>query len=198
MRHRPVPLCRTGDRRTARSTGDKAEPTVLGATAAFFARLAHDRTAVGETETGLFAEPCVDLVGAVVTLGLGRDDLAKESLNSTLLERVQEFVRLQLADPDLTAERIAAEHDVSVGWLYLTLSRAGITLGEWIRSQRLEECRREPASPVHQFMTIAAIAHRWGFAGPAHFSRVFKAAYGVSPRELRLQQGGKGSGLSPA
>ncbi|MFG2307054.1 AraC family transcriptional regulator [Actinacidiphila glaucinigra] len=34
-------------------------------------------------------------------------------------------------------------------------------------------------------MTIEAIAHRWGFASAPHFSRVFKAAYGVSPREWR-------------
>ncbi|MFF3565910.1 helix-turn-helix domain-containing protein [Streptomyces sp. NPDC002574] len=164
-----------------------SEPTALSAAAAFFTRLAHGQADVGEAEASLLTEPSVDLVRAVVTLVLGRDDLARASLNSTLLVRVQEYVRLHLADPDLTAERIAAEHDVSVRWLYLTLSRAGITLGEWIRTQRLEECKKELASPVHQFMTIEAIAHRWGFASAAHFSRVFKTTYGVSPREMRLQ-----------
>ncbi|MFJ9520782.1 AraC family transcriptional regulator [Kitasatospora sp. NPDC101801] len=29
------------------------------------------------------------------------------------------------------------------------------------------------------------VARRWGFVNPAHFSRVFRAAYGVSPREWR-------------
>jgi AraC-like DNA-binding protein len=33
--------------------------------------------------------------------------------------------------------------------------------------------------------TVAAIARRWGFADPTHFSRVFRAAYGMSPREWR-------------
>ncbi|MFE0628386.1 helix-turn-helix domain-containing protein [Streptomyces sp. NPDC058864] len=164
-----------------------SERPVVGATAAFFTRLAHDRAAVGEAETALFAQPCVDLIRAVVTTAMGRDDLAGPPLNRTLLQRVQEYVRLHLAEPDLTAARIAAEHQVSVRRLYLTLSRAGITLGEWIRTQRLEECRRELASPAHRFMTIEAIAHRWGFASAAHFSRVFKAAYGVSPSVSRLQ-----------
>ncbi|MFJ4844914.1 MULTISPECIES: helix-turn-helix domain-containing protein [unclassified Streptomyces] len=171
-----------------------SERPVVGATAAFFTRLAR-QAAAGEAETALFTEPSVDLIRAVVTVVMDRDDLARAPLNNTLLERVQEYVRLHLADPDLTAERIAAEHDVSVRWLYLTLSRAGITLGEWIRTQRLEECRRELVSPVHQFMTIEAIAHRWGFASPAHFSRVFKAAYGVSPRELRSQHAAAGAEL---
>ncbi|MDX2816537.1 helix-turn-helix domain-containing protein [Streptomyces sp. PA03-5A] len=170
-----------------------SERPAVGATAAFFTRLARHRGAAGKSDTALFTEPSVDLIRAVVTMVLHGDDLARTLLNSTLLERVQEYVRLHLADPDLTAERIAAEHDVSVRWLYLTLSRAGITLGEWIRTQRLEECRRELASPVHQFITIEAIAHRWGFASAPHFSRVFKTAYGVSPRDFRLGQ----SGLSP-
>jgi AraC-like DNA-binding protein len=69
--------------------------------------------------------------------------------------------------------------------VYLALSGAGISLGDWIRAQRLEECRRELASARHQFVTIEAIAHRWGFASAPHFSRVFKSAYGVSPREWR-------------
>ncbi|MEU4097446.1 helix-turn-helix domain-containing protein [Streptomyces sp. NPDC026673] len=160
---------------------------VVGATAAFFTRLARSQATVDEAGTALFEEPCVDLIRAVLTMALGRDDLARAPLNSTLLQRVQEYVRLHLAEPDLTAARIAAEHQVSVRQLYLTLSRAGITLGEWIRTQRLEECKKELASPVHQFMTIEAIAHQWGFASAAHFSRVFKTTYGVSPRELRRQ-----------
>lgn len=173
------------DRVTAVRLG--SERPVVGATVAFFTRLARHQAAAGEAESALFAEPCVDLIRAVVTTVLGRDDLARAPLDNTLLQRVQEYVRLHLAEPDLTAVRIAAEHQVSVRLLYLTLSRAGITLGEWIRTQRLEECRRELVSPVRQFMTIEAIAHRWGFASAPHFSRVFKAAYGVSPSELRCR-----------
>ncbi|WP_431953333.1 helix-turn-helix domain-containing protein [Actinacidiphila sp. bgisy167] len=173
-----------------------SERSVVGATAAFFSRLAR-QAEVGEAETDLLALPGVDLIRAVVTVVLGRDDLARAPLNNTLLVRVQEYVRLHLADPDLTADRIAAEHDVSVRWLYLTLSRAGISLGEWIRAQRLEECRRELASPVRQFVTIEAIAHRWGFASAAHFSRVFKTAYGVSPREFRSGQSAISSEAAP-
>lgn len=33
--------------------------------------------------------------------------------------------------------------------------------------------------------TIAAVANRWGFMSATHFSRVFRAAYGMSPSEWR-------------
>lgn len=161
------------------------ERPVADAAAAFFSRLARRQAAVEETEADTLAQPCIDLIRAVVTTGLGRDDLAREPLNHTLLQRVMAYLRLHLAEHDLTAARIAAEHHVSVRQLYLTLARAGISLGDWIRVERLEECKRELASPAHQYMTIEAIACRWGFASAPHFSRVFKAAYGVCPREWR-------------
>lgn len=30
---------------------------------------------------------------------------------------------------------------------------------------------------------MAAVAHRWGFSSPSHFSRTFRGAYGMSPSE---------------
>ncbi|MFI0444498.1 helix-turn-helix domain-containing protein [Actinomadura sp. 6N118] len=34
---------------------------------------------------------------------------------------------------------------------------------------------------------IHAIAARWGFTSPAHFSQAFRTAYGLSPRQFRQQ-----------
>jgi AraC-like DNA-binding protein len=161
------------------------ERPVVNAAAAFLSRLVRDQAAFGESDAGLLAQPCIELIRAVVTAGLGRDDLAREPLHLTLPQRVMAYIRLHLAERDLNAARIAAEHHISVRQLYLALSGAGISLGDWIRAQRLEECRRELASARHQFVTIEAIAHRWGFASAPHFSRVFKSTYGVSPREWR-------------
>lgn len=51
--------------------------------------------------------------------------------------------------------------------------------------ERLEGARRDLAGPRKRAATVAATAHRWGFAGPTHFSRRFRGAYGLSPREWR-------------
>jgi AraC-like DNA-binding protein len=161
------------------------ERPIANAAAAFLSRLARDQGGVSETDARLLMQPCVELIRAVATTGLGHDHSVREPLNRTLLQRVTAYVRLHLAEPDLNAARIAADHHVSVRQLYLTLARADISLGDWIRNQRLEECRRELALPRNRSQTIEEIAHRWGFTSASHFSRVFKAAYGASPGEWR-------------
>jgi AraC-like DNA-binding protein len=59
------------------------------------------------------------------------------------------------------------------------------TVAGWIRQRRLDHCRRDLMDPAAQTQGIGAIAARWGLPDAAHFSRIFKAAYGVSPTEYR-------------
>ncbi|GAA2587629.1 AraC-like ligand-binding domain-containing protein [Streptomyces lienomycini] len=132
-------------------------------------------------------EPSVELLRAVLTTQHGDSGLAKAPLEATLSLRVTQYVREHLADPDLSAARIAAAHDISVRHLYAVLSRSGISLGEWIRTRRLAECRRELAGANGRLRTIAATGRRWGFVDATHFSKTFKRAYGISPRAWREQ-----------
>ena len=59
------------------------------------------------------------------------------------------------------------------------------TVADWIRQRRLERCRRDLADPGLRAKPVGAIAARWGLTNPAHFSRLFRAAYGVPPRAYR-------------
>jgi len=160
---------------------------VVDTAAAFFSRLVRNQSALDGGDAARLAQPCVELIRAVLTTAGGRDDLAAGPLHDTMAERVVAYLRLHLAERDLTADRIAAAHHVSVRQLYLTLSRAGISLGDWVRAERLKECRRELASPAHAHLTIEAVARRWGFTSAPHFSRVFRTVYGMSPREWRQE-----------
>lgn len=63
----------------------------------------------------------------------------------------------------------------------------GHTVAGWIRERRLEQCRRDLAEPHLATRPINAIAARWGFASPAHFSQAFRNTYGLSPRQFRRQ-----------
>ncbi|MFE9127302.1 helix-turn-helix domain-containing protein [Streptomyces sp. NPDC007148] len=132
-------------------------------------------------------EPSIELLRAVLTSQHGNSSLARAPLEATLSLRITQYIRKHLADPDLSAARIAAAHGISVRHLYAVLSRSGISLGDWIRTRRLAECRRELAGPNGQLWTIAAVGRRWGFADATHFSKVFKQTYGITPRAWRDQ-----------
>ncbi|MFG2306573.1 helix-turn-helix domain-containing protein [Actinacidiphila glaucinigra] len=134
-------------------------------------------------------QPSIDLLRAVITTHVDAVHLAKESLRSTLLLRILEYARAHLAEPGLNAAQIAAAHHMSVRRLYKILAEGGgISLADWIRTHRLEECRNELRRPTARHTTIEAVARRWGFSDMSNFGRIFRTAYGMSPREWRDHQ----------
>lgn len=151
----------------------------------YFSQLAETDGLHHERHAQAVTEPSIELLRAAITSQLGEPQLARESLEATLNLRIMRYMRVHLRDRDLSAAQIASAHSISVRHLYTLLARSGITLGHWIRSHRLEECRRELAAPNARYRTIAAIGHSWGFVDAAHFSKVFKQAYGLSPRAWR-------------
>ncbi|WP_371403087.1 helix-turn-helix domain-containing protein [Kribbella sp. NBC_00662] len=131
------------------------------------------------------SHPSVELVRALITTHLDAAALEKEPPDATLRLRILEYVRARLGDPGLHAGQIAAEHHISVRHLYKVLAAGGISLGDWIRNQRLERCREDLARPGLRSLTIATVARRWGFTDPSSFGRLFRATYGLSPSEWR-------------
>ncbi|MFI9150107.1 helix-turn-helix domain-containing protein [Streptomyces sp. NPDC053367] len=104
---------------------------------------------------------------------------------SPLVAKILEYVELHLGEPELTPEVIARAHHISVRYLHKLFQEQGTSVGRWVQRRRLEECRRELVLRGHGNRTIAAVAGRWGFLSATHFSRVFRTAYGMSPREWR-------------
>ncbi|MFE6334250.1 helix-turn-helix domain-containing protein [Streptomyces sp. NPDC057798] len=132
----------------------------------------------------------VDLLGAKATerkSGHSPGSRADQDERTAMARRVRQFVNENLADRDLNPERIAAHHHVSVRYLHKVFAGEGTTLSRWIQQRRLDECRRELArlDGTEPASSFAAVARRWGFVNAAHFSRSFRAAYGVTPSEWR-------------
>jgi len=135
------------------------------------------------------AGPSIDLIRALLTTHVADAQLAAAPMQGSLALRVQEYVRAHLADRDLSAATIAAAHHVSVRHLYAELERAGVGLQDTIRSLRLQECRRALRDPASAHLTVSSIGARWGFVDASHFGRVFRDAYGMTPREWRAASG---------
>jgi AraC-like DNA-binding protein len=159
--------------------------SVAALASAYFSRLSEDTDLGDGLSAESLAHPTIELVRAVVATELCDPCLSRGPMEDTLCLRIVEFLRAHLAEYDLSAVRIAEAHHISVRHLYGVLSKAGISLGDWIRAHRLEECRKDLARPGSRNITIASIAGRWGFIDAAHFSRVFREAYGLTPKEWR-------------
>ena len=129
------------------------------------------------------ARGAVDLLAATATDLLGRDPKELPGANQVMLLRVKQFARWHLSDQGLTPTVIARAHGISVRYLHRLFAGEGRTLCEWIREQRLQECRRAlTAAPVDS-VGVGSIARRWGFTGGAQLSRAFRGSYGESPTD---------------
>lgn len=102
-----------------------------------------------------------------------------------LLQQFHAYIEANLGSPTLSPGSIAAAHFISVRRVHAIFAEQDTTVSTVIRQRRLARARTDLLDPALATWTIAAIAARWGFVDGAHFSRVFKQAYGVSPSELR-------------
>lgn len=111
------------------------------------------------------------------------DDQPESAVGWTIARRAIAFIDAHLDDPGLSVACIAADSCVSPRHLQRTFASSGTTVTAAIRERRLERAKAhlvsQPDAP------ISHIAHRWGFADLAHFSRLFKAAYGEAPSVYR-------------
>ncbi|MGW0761545.1 AraC-like ligand-binding domain-containing protein [Streptomyces sp. NPDC002814] len=104
-----------------------------------------------------------------------------------LMAQIHAFIRDNLGDPNLTPDAIAAAHHISLRYLHKLFQQEEATVAGWIRERRLEQCRRDLANPQLATRPIHAIAARWGFTSPVHFSQAFRSAHGLSPSQFRQQ-----------
>lgn len=113
--------------------------------------------------------------------------LGDEASGTPVFQRVTAYIAEHLADADLGASSIAAANFVSTRYLQGIFKDHGTTISAWIRERRLAGVRRELGDPVLAERPIGELAERWGFPDQAHFSRVFRQAFGESPKQWRTR-----------
>jgi AraC-like DNA-binding protein len=128
----------------------------------------------------------IDLVRALLVSAADDEGLTRRVREETLLSRMLTWTRRHLTEADLSPERIAAVHNVSVRQLCKVCAAGGVSLEQWLIAERLELARSELRSAAGRRRPIAATARACGFPDPSHFARRFRQAYGVSPREWQL------------
>ncbi|WP_127792822.1 helix-turn-helix domain-containing protein [Agromyces sp. LHK192] len=157
-----------------------------GAVSHFLGDLAADLDQLDGPIGGRLARNAVDLVSTLYAREL---DVSRDAGNPhrAMLRRVQAYLEEHLGDADLSPGAVAAANFVSTRHLHALFHEEGTTVSTWIRSRRLDRCRRDLADPLGAHRPVGLVAARWGFADAAHFSRTFRAEFGESPTAFRAR-----------
>jgi AraC family transcriptional regulator, positive regulator of tynA and feaB len=126
------------------------------------------------------ADAALELLRAAVEPSVPTSRSAKRA---ALRASVRRFVRANLQDPLLGPEAIARAHAISVRALHALFEDSDESVAGLVRNERLARCWEDLELPTGG--SVTEVAFRWGFRDAAHFSRVFKRAFGVTPSEVR-------------
>jgi AraC-like DNA-binding protein len=121
-------------------------------------------------------------------------DVGVTSMRDITQDRIRAFVRRNLGDPTLSVDMIARAMKCSKRYIHKVFNEDQ-TISEFIWNQRLEQCRAALMQADKRAPTLTQIAFENGFSSSAHFSRAFRARYGLTPRAFRAQADGAGSRL---
>lgn len=101
------------------------------------------------------------------------------------LARIKQYAMETLHSPELSVASVSLALRISPAHIHRLFASEALTFSAWLWSYRLLVCKKELEEPSQSHRTICEIAFAKGFSNSAHFSRTFRAKFGVSPRECR-------------
>jgi len=99
------------------------------------------------------------------------------------------YIDHHLAEAALSAPEVAAAVGISARHLSRVFADAGTSVPQYVLARRLEAARGLLETTAAGGMTVAAVAHRCGFASAAHFSNAFRARFGERASDVRRRAG---------
>ena len=167
---------------TALSMGAELASTSL--VSSFFRELIQVRHQLGADAADRMSTIGVDLIMACIAERMAKE--VPQPLHGTVVvQRAKAFVEANLGDPTLDPPQLAAAVGVSLRRLQELFHERGRHISDWIWQRRLETAAKRLTDPVCAHVPIGTLAYGCGFASQAHFSRRFKAHYGMTPSEHR-------------
>jgi AraC-like DNA-binding protein len=99
----------------------------------------------------------------------------------------EDYIDRHLSDPGLDAAQVAEVLGISVRHLARVFESTGRSPLRHIVERRLVAAHEEITVAGARQTTIADLAYRWGFSSQAHFARLFRARFGMTPSEARAE-----------
>lgn len=156
----------------------------------FIMTLDRHRSTLTQREVPAVVDSLTALLGAFIQPTRDAMAAAAMPISASRIELARTYVDAHLASPDLGTEALCRKLGVSRRKLYYLFEHCG-GVSKFIRDRRLAACHTA-LEHTADLRLISTIAYDHGFTDPAHFSRLFRARYGYSPKEAReLRQSGE-------
>ncbi|MBP6652196.1 MAG: helix-turn-helix domain-containing protein [Xylophilus sp.] len=124
------------------------------------------------------------VAGACVAQGAFKPVVGGQMANYHF-HKMEAFITANLGSDQLDAPAVAQAAGLSLSQAQRIYREAGQTVGDSIRTKRLTAAQQDLLNPLLRHTSAQELAYKWGFYDAAHFSRLFKAAYGLSPKAWR-------------
>jgi acetamidase/formamidase/AraC-like DNA-binding protein len=143
---------------------------------------------LSDPEWAAVAQGLADLLPTFMRQIATSTEAGGTATQAAILHRLCQTIERKLDDPDLTPARVAEAEGISERYLQKLFEGSGTSFTHYLRERRLQRTSAELSSPAESHHSISEIAYRNGFNDSAHFSRVFRHRFGLSPREFRQQE----------
>jgi AraC-like DNA-binding protein len=179
-RERVLSVCpRLADLSSLPSIGGSASARLL---VRYVNALACELPALEPDAVAAAANAALELLRAAVE---PRVPTSRSATRAAMRAEIRRYCRTHLQDPLLGPASIARAYAMSVRALHALFEDADTSVAGLVRAERLARCLEDLQRPNGG--SVTDIAFRWGFCDAAHFSRVFKRAFGLTPSEVRQQ-----------
>jgi AraC family transcriptional regulator, positive regulator of tynA and feaB len=135
-------------------------------------------------------EPLVSAFLRMIGSTIDQDPARARPLTSLdrRLGDIEAYIMRHLTDPDLSFHKVASCCGISARYLSYVLKNGNTTFSDLLWGRRIVKAKEWLTSTSMRNHMVQEIAFMAGFKSAAHFSRMFKDAYGCSPKEFRMMQ----------
>jgi AraC-like DNA-binding protein len=101
------------------------------------------------------------------------------------IARIKQYIACNLHDSALSVATVSTALKISRAHIHRIFSSEPYSFSEWLWHQRLLACKAALLDPAQAHASVSHIAYSTGFNNMSHFSRAFRAKFGVSPTTCR-------------
>jgi len=151
----------------------------------FIFSLATELSSSEAKPSDVLSENLVSLIALSFSSTVVQSSLTEsECVKEALVRRIKQFVESNLYDSALNNGKVAESQGISVRYLHKLFRDEEESIHEMILHKRLAAAYELLDVNKESRPTIESIAYHVGFSSSSHFSRAFKAHFGVSPSSV--------------